>query len=58
MPLAAMTRHTAGLYNGPSGARACRRHLAMVAAKLGAGVEVLREAMGLVGEREVAEAAE
>jgi tRNA-dihydrouridine synthase A len=58
VPLAAMTRHILGLFNGVPGARAFRRHLANEAVKPGAGVNVLREAVGLVREREVAEAAE
>lgn len=48
VPLAAMTRHTLGLFNAMPGARAYRRHLAIEAAKPGAGIEVLREAVGLV----------
>jgi tRNA-dihydrouridine synthase A len=59
VPLAAMTRHILGLFNRLPGARAFRRHLATQATKPGAGVEVLREAMGLVREgSERAEAAE
>jgi tRNA-dihydrouridine synthase A len=58
-PLSAMTRHMLGLFNGMNGARNYRRHLATQAAKSGAGIEVLREAVGLVGEASVvAEAAE
>ncbi|HKH80422.1 MAG TPA: tRNA dihydrouridine(20/20a) synthase DusA [Methylovirgula sp.] len=59
VPLAAMTRHILGLYNGAPGARAFRRHLATEAVKPGAGMDVLREAVGYVREgREAAEAAE
>ncbi len=57
-PLSAMTRHMLGLYNGLSGARAFRRHLATQAAKPGAGVEVVREAMAWVREDERTAAAE
>jgi tRNA-dihydrouridine synthase A len=59
VPLAAMTRHMLGLFNGLNGARAFRRHLATQATKPGAGVDVLAEAVGLVREgSERAEAAE
>jgi tRNA-dihydrouridine synthase A len=59
VPLAAMTRHMLGLFNGLPGARAFRRHLATEAVKPGAGADVLREAVGLVCEgSEGAEAAE
>jgi len=69
VPLAAMTRHLLGLFNGLKGARAWRRHLAMEAVKPGAGVDVLREALAFVhrsetdrqemaqGDRSLAEAA-
>ncbi len=59
VPLAAMTRHILGLFNGMNGARAFRRNLATEATKPGAGVDVLRVAVGYVTEaRERAEAAE
>jgi tRNA-dihydrouridine synthase A len=59
VPLAAMTRHILGLFNGIPGARAFRRHLATEAVKPGAGVDVLRAAVGFVREgSESAEAAE
>jgi tRNA-dihydrouridine synthase A len=58
VPLAAMTRHMLGLFNGMNGARAFRRHLATQATKPGAGVDVLREAVGCVRDDERAEAAE
>jgi tRNA-dihydrouridine synthase A len=59
VPLAAMTRHILGLFNGMNGARAFRRHLATEAVKPGAGVNVLRAAVALVREgSERAEAAE
>jgi tRNA-dihydrouridine synthase A len=48
-----MTRHMLGLFAGRPGARAYRQKLAMLAPRRGAGVEVLREAMGQVArERE------
>jgi len=46
--LHAMTRHLLGLFQGVPGARAFRRHIAMQAVKPGAGIAVLREAVGLV----------
>jgi tRNA-dihydrouridine synthase A len=46
--LHAMTRHILGLFNGRPGARAFRRHLATEGAKPGAGLEVLRAAVGHV----------
>lgn len=46
--LHAMTRHVLGLFHGVPGARAFRRHIAMQAVKPGAGIAVLREALGLV----------
>jgi tRNA-dihydrouridine synthase A len=47
--LSSMTRHILGLYQGVPGARLFRRHLSVEAVKLGAGVEVLRDAAALVG---------
>jgi len=41
-----------GLYNGQPGARLFRRHLSEQAARHGAGIDVLREALGFVGRRE------
>jgi tRNA-dihydrouridine synthase A len=52
VPLAAMTRHILGLYNGLKGARAFRRHLAMEAVKPGANVDVLRAALSFVRDTE------
>jgi tRNA-dihydrouridine synthase A len=46
--LHAMTRHILGLFRAVPGARAFRRHLAMNAVKPGAGIAVLREALGQV----------
>ena len=45
VPLAAMTRHILGLFNGLKGARAFRRHLATEAVKPGADARVLRAAL-------------
>jgi tRNA-dihydrouridine synthase A len=58
VPLAAMTRHLLGLFNGLRGARAWRRHLAMEAVKPGAGVPVLREALAFVHGAELGQEAE
>jgi tRNA-dihydrouridine synthase A len=58
VPLASMTRHVLGLYNGLPGARAFRRHLATEGVKSGAGLDVLRAAMNFVPEHAIAEAAE
>ena len=52
VPLAAMTRHMLGLFNARPGARLFRRHLSENATRPGAGIEVLREALELVGRRE------
>jgi tRNA-dihydrouridine synthase A len=41
-----MTRHMLGLFNGRPGARAFRRHLSEKAVREGAGIAVLREALG------------
>jgi tRNA-dihydrouridine synthase A len=46
--LSAVTRHLLGLFHAVPGARAFRRHLATHAVKPGAGIAVLREALGLV----------
>ncbi len=46
--LHAMTRHLVGLFPGRPGARAFRRHLATEGVKPGAGLEVLRDALGFV----------
>jgi tRNA-dihydrouridine synthase A len=46
--LHSMTRHILGLFHGVPGARAFRRHIATQAVKPGAGIAVLREALGLV----------
>ena len=52
VPLAAMTRHILGLFNGLKGARAFRRHLAMEAVKPGADARVLRAAADYVRQAE------
>ncbi len=46
--LHSITRHMLGLFHGVPGARAFRRHIAVNAVKPGAGIAVLREAVGLV----------
>ncbi|TAI61083.1 tRNA dihydrouridine(20/20a) synthase DusA [Bradyrhizobium sp. Leo170] len=52
--LHAITRHFVGAFFGVPGARAFRRHLAEHGTKSGAGVNVLREAIALVGSRAAA----
>ncbi|WP_454634472.1 tRNA dihydrouridine(20/20a) synthase DusA [Bradyrhizobium cenepequi] len=52
--LHAITRHFVGAFFGVSGARAFRRHLAEHGTRPGAGVNVLREAIALVGSRAAA----
>src|SRR6201996_8990644 len=47
--LHSITRHFVGAFHGVPGARAFRRHLAEHGVKAGAGVEVLCEAVALVG---------
>jgi tRNA-dihydrouridine synthase A len=46
--LHAVTRHVLGLFNGMSGARAFRRHLATHATKPGAGAEVIADALSFL----------
>lgn len=48
--LHSITRHFVGAFHGVPGARAFRRHLAENGVKAGAGVNVLRDAIGLVDE--------
>lgn len=55
--LHAITRHFVGAFHAVPGARAFRRHLAEQGVKPGAGLEVLRDAIALVGARATAEAA-
>ena len=47
--LYAMARHILGLFHGQYGARAYRRHLTTKAAKVNAGVEIVREAAAMLG---------
>src|SRR4051794_21610868 len=49
--LHAVTRHFVGAFHGVPGARAFRRHLAENGVKPGAGVDVLCDAVALVGDR-------
>jgi tRNA-dihydrouridine synthase A len=55
--LHSITRHFVGAFHGVPGARAFRRHLAENGVKAGAGVNVLRDAIALVGDQAVAAAA-
>lgn len=55
--LHSITRHLMGAFFGVPGARAFRRHLSDHAVKPGAGIDVLNDALALVGERAVAAAA-
>jgi tRNA-dihydrouridine synthase A len=52
--LHAITRHFVGAFHAVPGARAFRRHLAEHGVRPGAGVEVLRDAIALVGDRAAA----
>ncbi|MBI5318994.1 tRNA dihydrouridine(20/20a) synthase DusA [Bradyrhizobium sp.] len=52
--LHAITRHFVGAFHGVPGARAFRRHLAEHGVRSGAGIDVLRDAVALVREREAA----
>ena len=52
--LHAITRHFVGAFHAVPGARAFRRHLAEHGVRAGAGIDVLREAIALVPERESA----
>src|SRR5579871_584540 len=49
--LHSITRHFVGAFHGVPGARAFRRHLAEHGVRRDAGVDVLRDAIALVGER-------
>jgi tRNA-dihydrouridine synthase A len=55
--LHSITRHFVGAFHGVRGARAFRRYLAENGVQAGAGLDVLREAIALVEEQQVAEAA-
>jgi tRNA-dihydrouridine synthase A len=52
--LHSMTRHFVGAFHGVPGARAFRRHLAENGVRLGASVDVLRDAIALVEDRAAA----
>jgi tRNA-dihydrouridine synthase A len=52
--LHSIVRHFVGAFHGVPGARAFRRHLAENGVRPGAGVNVLRDAIALVGDRSVA----
>jgi tRNA-dihydrouridine synthase A len=52
--LHSITRHFVGAFHGVPGARAFRRYLAENGVKPGAGVNVLRDAIALVGDRAAA----
>ena len=55
--LHAITRHFVGAFHAVPGARAFRRHLAERGVKRDAGTAVLRDALALVGARDIAAAA-
>jgi tRNA-dihydrouridine synthase A len=55
--LAAMTRHMLGLFHGQPGARTWRRIMTVEAIRPGAGVEVIEQALGAVGETRALEPA-
>jgi len=52
--LHAITRHFVGAFHAVPGARAFRRHLAEHGVRAGAGIDVLRDALALVRERQPA----
>jgi len=52
--LHAITRHFVGAFHAVPGARAFRRHLAERGVRAGAGIDVLRDAVALVRERQPA----
>jgi tRNA-dihydrouridine synthase A len=52
--LHAITRHFVGAFRAVPGARAFRRHLAVHGVRPGAGIDVLRDAIALVRERQPA----
>jgi tRNA-dihydrouridine synthase A len=49
VPLNAMTKHMLGLFHGQPGARLFRRHLSENATRKGAGLSVLQDALGFIG---------
>jgi tRNA-dihydrouridine synthase A len=55
--LHSITRHFVGAFHGVPGARAFRRHLAENGVSPGAGIKVLRDAVALVADPELASAA-
>jgi tRNA-dihydrouridine synthase A len=55
--LHSIVRHFVGAFHAVPGARAFRRHLAENGVRGGAGVNVLRDAIALVGDHAVAAAA-
>jgi len=57
VPLNAMTKHMLGLFQGRRGARQFRRHLSENAVRRGAGISVLRDALGFVEQDTQAAAA-
>ena len=57
VPLNAMTKHMLGLFQGRRGARQFRRHLSENAVRKGAGISVLRDALGFVEQDTQAAAA-
>lgn len=50
VPLIAITRHILGIFAGLPGARLFRRHLSEQAYRKGATIDVLRDALAMVGE--------
>jgi tRNA-dihydrouridine synthase A len=54
--LHSISRHFVGAFHGVPGARAFRRHLAERGVRPGAGIDVLRDAIALVEDRDVAQA--
>jgi tRNA-dihydrouridine synthase A len=52
--LHSVTRHLMGAFHGVPGARAFRRHLSDHAVRPGAGLDVLQDALALVGEASAA----
>ena len=50
VPLNAMSKHMLGLFHGLPGARQFRRHLSENATRRGAGISVLRDALGFIGK--------
>jgi tRNA-dihydrouridine synthase A len=57
VPLNHMTRHMLGLFHEQPGGKRFRRHLSENAHRAGAGLQVLLDAVSLVGQRERSDAA-